>query len=179
MRIAVKRYSTYPTSYFKFLFLNKSTKGKLLTLLALTIVIVLKNVCVPIRGDIHDAIQGDIHDTCDRRDLSNYTATVDGYLTRLPSGNLTNTDCLTFNCTTSESCDNYLPTNYDGPDPPCCASVLRDMARIFDDTMCDLGLDYVAAMGTLLGLVRSDRLIPWTSDNDYLVPPNSMKAMVD
>jgi len=134
-----------------------------------------------IKGDINDTIQGDVNDTCYRRDLSKYRTVSrnDEFRTRLPSGKLTDTDCLTFHCTTSESCNNYLPTNYDGPDPPCCPSILRDMARIFDDTMCDLGLDYVTAFGTLLGLVRSDRLIPWTSDNDYIVLPNSMNAMVD
>jgi len=134
-----------------------------------------------IKGDIKDTIQGDVNDTCYRRDLSKYPTVSrnDEFRTRLPSGKLTDTDCLTFHCTTSESCNNYLPTNYDGPDPPCCPSILRDMARIFDDTMCDLGLDYVTAFGMLLGLVRSDRLIPWTSDNDYIVLPNSMNAMVD
>jgi len=195
MGIEFQRYLSYPTSNSKFFFLNKSTKGKLLTFLALTIVTIFMIGCVlqgscinatiqddinhTIQDDMNHTIQGDINHTCDRRDLSNYTAPGDGYLTRLPSGNLADTDCLTFKCTTSDSCDNYLPTNYDGPNPPCCNNVLRDMARIFDDTMCDLGLDYVAAFGTLLGLVRSDRLIPWTSDNDYIVLPNSMNAMVD
>jgi hypothetical protein len=38
--------------------------------------------------------------------------------------------------------------------------------------MCYLGLEYLPAFGMLLGLARSDRLIPWTSDNDYMVSTN-------
>jgi len=53
------------------------------------------------------------------------------------------------------------------------------MAIIFDNTMCSLGLDNIAAFGTLLGLVRSDQLIPWTFDNDYIISSNTASAMVD
>jgi hypothetical protein len=35
--------------------------------------------------------------------------------------------------------------------------------------MCYLGLEYLPTFGMLLGLARSDRLIPWTSDNDYMI----------
>ena len=77
-------------------------------------------------------------------------------------------------------CDNYDETNYNGPEPPCCVHILRDMARTFDETMCGLGLEYVATFGTLLGLVRSDRMIPWTSDIDYIIPSKHVaNAMVD
>lgn len=36
--------------------------------------------------------------------------------------------------------------------------------------MCRIGVDYIATFGTLLGLTRSDRLIPWTGDMDYIIP---------
>jgi hypothetical protein len=79
--------------------------------------------------------------------------------------------CLRFDCTAQ--CDdttNDDVTNYDGPAPPCCTHVLRDMALIFDKIMCrTLGLEYFSSYGMLLGLVRDDRLIPWTADNDYVV----------
>eukprot|EP00978_Attheya_sp_CCMP212_P000252 scaffold481_cov63-Attheya_sp.AAC.13 len=53
------------------------------------------------------------------------------------------------------------------------------MSRIFDEMMCHLGLDYSVAFGTLLGLRRSDRLIPWTIDNDYIIPSKDVvNAMV-
>lgn len=72
-----------------------------------------------------------------------------------------------------------LPTNFDGPNPPCCTHILRDMTRIFDETMCSLGLDYSAAFGTLLGFRRDDRIIPWTSDVDYIIPSKDVaNAMV-
>merc|ERR1740139_97486 len=45
--------------------------------------------------------------------------------------------------------------------------------------MCGLGLDYAAGFGTLLGLTRSDRLIPWTSDKDYMIITSTANAMVD
>ena len=70
------------------------------------------------------------------------------------------------------------PTNYDGPDRPCCVHILRDMAKVFDEEMCRLGLDYTASFGTLLGLQREGRLIPWTMDNDYSLTTQNANAMV-
>ena len=35
-----------------------------------------------------------------------------------------------------------------------------------DEEFVAAGIDYYASRGALLGLVRSDRLIPWTADND-------------
>jgi phosphorylcholine metabolism protein LicD len=53
------------------------------------------------------------------------------------------------------------------------------MSRIFDEEMCSLGLDYVAGFGTLLGLRRADRFIPWSIDNDLVIPsPEAMNALV-
>jgi hypothetical protein len=87
--------------------------------------------------------------------------------------------CLKFQCTRDQSkCDNALATNFDGPDPPCCVHVLRDMARQFDRVMCFLGLEYLPHAKMLLGLARSDRLIPWTSDNDHFVERATMIAMI-
>jgi len=96
--------------------------------------------------------------------------------------NLKDAKCAVFKCTNNVAkCDNILPTNYDdGTEPPCCVHVLRDMARVFDDEMSRLGLDYTATFGTLLGYRRSDRLIPWTGDNDYIIPSkNVVNAMVE
>jgi hypothetical protein len=121
----------------------------------------------------------DLEEKCELRDLSNYTR---GYIhrTKLPR-KMALADCLRFNCTKNvETCDNMLPTNYDGSDPPCCTHILRDMSRVFDNAMCSLGLDYTVVFGTLLGLARSDRIIPWTGDNDYaLQNKNVANAMVD
>lgn len=89
-------------------------------------------------------------------------------------------NCLNFNCSKDIShCDNISPTNYDGPEPPCCVHILRDMAQTFDEAMCNLGLDYVTGFGSLLGLVRGGRFIPWTIDDDYIIPSkNVYNAMV-
>ena len=85
--------------------------------------------------------------------------------------NLNDANCFSFNCTTNiTKCDNFLPTDYNGTEPPCCVHVLRDMSRVFDESMEKLGLDYLAQFGTLLGLKRSDKLIAWTADNDYIIP---------
>ena len=51
------------------------------------------------------------------------------------------------------------------------------MARAIDDAMCELGFEYFASYGMLLGLVRSDRLIPWTSDNDVIVTTQTMSGI--
>lgn len=80
--------------------------------------------------------------------------------------------CLDFKCNNDHSlCDNTLQTNYDNPDgtPPCCTHILRDMLRAFDKSMTTLGLDYFVGFGTLLGLIRSGRVIPWTIDNDIVL----------
>jgi len=121
---------------------------------------------------------------CKMRDLSEYTkheATGGQKLSPSRTKKLKNAKCLSFRCNKNVApCDNGLPTNYDGPEPPCCTHILRDMARIFDDTMCGLGLEYISTFGTLLGLVRSDRFIPWTSDIDYIIPSKYVaNAMVD
>eukprot|EP00985_Skeletonema_marinoi_P022882 scaffold14830_cov103-Skeletonema_marinoi.AAC.3 len=89
---------------------------------------------------------------------------------------LEESNCLFFDCTQDvAACDNGDPTNYDGPKPPCCTHVLRDMHRIFDEEMCSLGLDYFAAFGSLLGLRRADRFIPWSIDGDLII--HSVEAM--
>ncbi|KAK1746860.1 hypothetical protein QTG54_002204 [Skeletonema marinoi] len=93
---------------------------------------------------------------------------------------LEGSNCLFFECTNDvNECDNGDPTNYDGPKPPCCTHVLRDMHRIFDDEMCSLGLDYFAAFGSLLGLRRADRFIPWSIDGDLIIhSAEAMNALV-
>lgn len=88
-----------------------------------------------------------------------------------------------------EICDTTLPTNYDGTEPPCCAHILRDMARTFDEMMSKLGLEYIVGFSTLFGLVRSDKIIPCTADNDFIIfndgflndgkGDNAMVAMLD
>eukprot|EP00984_Skeletonema_dohrnii_P017895 scaffold8242_cov130-Skeletonema_dohrnii-CCMP3373.AAC.2 len=93
---------------------------------------------------------------------------------------LEGSNCLFFDCTNDvNECDNGDPTNYDGPKPPCCTHVLRDMHRIFDEEMCSLGLDYFAAFGSLLGLRRADRFIPWSIDGDLIIhSTEAMNALV-
>eukprot|EP00984_Skeletonema_dohrnii_P018578 scaffold8707_cov128-Skeletonema_dohrnii-CCMP3373.AAC.1 len=110
---------------------------------------------------------------CIRRDLSDFATSKIGNVHNSSSVPSTprGSNCLFYSCNTNiTDCDNTLPTNYDGPKPPCCSHILRDMARIFDEEMCALGLDYVTAFGTLLGFRREGRIIPWTIDNDYIIP---------
>ena len=87
--------------------------------------------------------------------------------------------CLEYQCEREnyERCDTSDPTNYDGPELPCCVHILRDMAKAFDNAMCELGFEFFASYGMLLGLVRSDRLIPWTSDNDIIIDKRTMAAL--
>lgn len=112
------------------------------------------------------------------RDISNYTGM--NYTNALPKGTA-QANCRPLKCNKDEfSCDNTLPTNYDGPKPPCCTHILRDLVYIFDKTMSTLGLDYVVSFGTLLGLVRSDKIIPWTEDDDFIIKDDkTAHAMVD
>jgi len=81
--------------------------------------------------------------------------------------------CLRYECAKSTDLhcqDNFAPTNYsEGSKPPCCAHILRDIIQLVDQALCDLGLEYFASYGTLLGLVRNDHVIPWTADNDFVV----------
>jgi hypothetical protein len=53
------------------------------------------------------------------------------------------------------------------------------MAAAFDAVMCKLGFEYFSSYGMLLGLVRNDKLIPWTSDNDYIATDRTLAAMYD
>ena len=119
---------------------------------------------------------------CELRDLSDFSTKKVGhrYDASFVSNDMIASNCLFYNCTTDlNQCNNALPTNFDGPSPPCCTHILRDMARVFDDAMCSLGLDYAVGFGTLLGLRREHRIIPWTIDNDYIIPSKDVaSAMV-
>lgn len=53
------------------------------------------------------------------------------------------------------------------------------MTRIFDEEMCSLGLDYFAAFGSLLGLRRSDKFMPWSAGGDLIIhSAEAMNALV-
>lgn len=121
---------------------------------------------------------------CKPRDLSPYAHGKASIKHDEISHSMYEANCMRFRCSTNiKKCDNTLPTDYSGPEPPCCVHILRDMAQIFDEEMCRIGLDYSAAFGTLLGFARSDRLIAWTGDNDYVLPSrevaNAMVALWD
>jgi len=117
---------------------------------------------------------------CDLRDLTKYNTEDKEQPHKLLPNNWQEAGCFPYTCHKNiNTCDNTHATNFDGPDPPCCTHILRDIAREFDIGMCKLGLDYAAAFGTLLGLTRSDRLIPWTADNDYIISQSTANAMVD
>mmetsp|Transcript_7212 Transcript_7212/g.13455 ORF Transcript_7212/g.13455 Transcript_7212/m.13455 type:complete len:389 (-) Transcript_7212:357-1523(-) len=92
-------------------------------------------------------------------------------------------NCMDFRCTHDASlCDNVLETDYDnppGPNGPCCTHVLRDMLRVFDESMAQMGLDYFLGFGTLLGTVRYGRVIPWTLDNDIVIQKPIMRLMTE
>lgn len=70
-------------------------------------------------------------------------------------------------------------TDYDHPtNPPCCTHILRDMIRLIDEAFVSLDVKYFAAYGTLLGLVRNDSVIPWTADNDFVMPFASYEEVI-
>ena len=88
--------------------------------------------------------------------------------------------CMDFKCNTDvEVCDNTSPTTYNNPNGPCCTHILRDMLHVIDDSMATLGLDYFIGFGTLLGLTRSGKVIPWTADNDIVIEKKTLRAMAD
>ena len=78
-----------------------------------------------------------------------------------------------------EVCENTSPTTYNNPNGPCCTHILRDMLHVIDDSMATLGLDYFVGFGTLLGLTRSGRVIPWTADNDIVIEKKALRAMTE
>ena len=118
--------------------------------------------------------------TCKSLNLANYTQYKAPIVHNWIAKQKREAKCFEFKCNTNiTTCDNVKPTNYTGPDPPCCTHILRDMARIFDKEMCRIGLDYLAGFGTLLGFVRSGRVIPWTADLDFILPSEEVaNAMV-
>jgi len=90
--------------------------------------------------------------------------------------------CIDFQCSSDiELCDNTQRTNYaDDGGPPCCTHILRDMLRTFDGIMATIGIDYFIGFGTLLGLIRSGRVIPWTIDNDIVLEDvRTLRAMTE
>ena len=88
--------------------------------------------------------------------------------------------CMDFKCNKDISqCDNMLPTSFNDPNGPCCTHILRDMLHIVDNSMANLGLDYFVGFGTLLGLIRSGRVIPWTIDNDIVVDRKTFSVMTE
>jgi len=92
--------------------------------------------------------------------------------------------CIDFQCSSDiELCDNTQRTNYASDataTPPCCTHILRDMLRTFDGIMATIGIDYFIGFGTLLGFVRSGRIIPWTIDNDIVLENvQTLRAMTE
>ena len=89
--------------------------------------------------------------------------------------------CMDFRCSNDVSiCNSTLATSYDTFDnAPCCTHILRDMLSVFDESMLNLGLNYFVGFGTLLGLTRSDRVIPWTIDNDIVVDKRTFRAVTE
>eukprot|EP01128_Nolandella_sp_AFSM9_P001601 TRINITY_DN1182_c0_g1_i1.p1 TRINITY_DN1182_c0_g1~~TRINITY_DN1182_c0_g1_i1.p1 ORF type:complete len:261 (-),score=32.91 TRINITY_DN1182_c0_g1_i1:38-820(-) len=69
-----------------------------------------------------------------------------------------------------EGCHGWEETNYDGPEPPCFTHVLRDMMREISAFLIEYNVEHYFGWGSLLGLVREDKLIPWTADNDLMIP---------
>lgn len=80
--------------------------------------------------------------SCALRDVSNYTLPKD-------RSRSWEQQCLSFHCEFSiDKCNNFDATNFDGPDPPCCTHLLRDMAREFDKILCFLGIEIVSKIET-------------------------------
>ncbi len=53
--------------------------------------------------------------------------------------------------------------------------MLEDVATIFEEN----GVEYMLDAGTLLGIVRENRLLPWDSDLDINVSPKHIKKIID
>lgn len=121
---------------------------------------------------------------CRNRDVSSYSnSTVQHPIKDATDDGQRWNSCLQYRCdwnTNHTHCDSFGPTIYNDPfNPPCCVHILRDMAAAFDAVMCKLGFEYFSSYGMLLGLVRNDKLIPWTSDNDYIATDRTLAAMYD
>eukprot|EP00574_Skeletonema_japonicum_P001212 CAMPEP_0201739026 /NCGR_PEP_ID=MMETSP0593-20130828/45557_1 /ASSEMBLY_ACC=CAM_ASM_000672 /TAXON_ID=267983 /ORGANISM="Skeletonema japonicum, Strain CCMP2506" /LENGTH=331 /DNA_ID=CAMNT_0048233263 /DNA_START=61 /DNA_END=1056 /DNA_ORIENTATION=- len=130
---------------------------------------------------VRQQLQGDSLPKCPlRTDLSSFGTDQVGKKYHEVPKTLEGSNCLLFDCNQDVTeCDNGDATDYNGDKPPCCTHVLRDMLRIFDEEMCALGLDYYAAFGTLLGLRRADRFIPWSADGDMMLySDEAMNALV-
>eukprot|EP00584_Thalassiosira_punctigera_P008429 CAMPEP_0172531006 /NCGR_PEP_ID=MMETSP1067-20121228/4574_1 /TAXON_ID=265564 ORGANISM="Thalassiosira punctigera, Strain Tpunct2005C2" /NCGR_SAMPLE_ID=MMETSP1067 /ASSEMBLY_ACC=CAM_ASM_000444 /LENGTH=308 /DNA_ID=CAMNT_0013315327 /DNA_START=93 /DNA_END=1016 /DNA_ORIENTATION=- len=90
--------------------------------------------------------------------------------------------CMQYKCDWNVSRCEKANEDYYSPDamnPPCCVDILRQINRAFDKEMNELGLDYTVMFGSLLGLMRSGDIIPWTGDNDYLVPGHVLKQITE
>ena len=107
------------------------------------------------------ALTSKFHQKCNTLDLTNYTHDRSSVRHDNITNNVDEAKCMDFTCTKDiDKCDNTFPTNYSASNALCCAHILRDMARIFDEEMCRIGLDYHTASGTLLGMARADCIIP-------------------
>lgn len=135
----------------------------------------------------HPYQQGSQQECRPLRDVSHYSTSTVHYPIEDESYGRQNSkydSCLEFKCdwnaTSNTHCDSFGATIYNDPTyPPCCVHILRDMAAAFDAVMCKLGFEYFSSYGMLLGLVRNDKLIPWTSDNDYVATERTLAAMYD
>jgi len=78
--------------------------------------------------------------------------------------------CFHFHCDASvPRCDSDGGPDWDGPDPPCCSHILREMVIDLVMFFTRYRFVYYASMGTLLGIIRKDRVIAWTADQDLIV----------
>eukprot|EP01116_Phalansterium_solitarium_P002153 TRINITY_DN12015_c0_g1_i1.p1 TRINITY_DN12015_c0_g1~~TRINITY_DN12015_c0_g1_i1.p1 ORF type:complete len:345 (+),score=60.21 TRINITY_DN12015_c0_g1_i1:156-1190(+) len=57
-----------------------------------------------------------------------------------------------------------------GPKPPCSVDILKEMIFFLTEALEQAKITHWVSYGTLLGSVRNQSIIPWTSDVDIVVP---------
>src|SRR3546814_4369832 len=71
---------------------------------------------------------------------------------------------------------NPSQVDFNASEPPCASHLNRDLIRIADKILLEHNVTYVSLYGSLLGLIRSDTLMPWTAGSFPLSPSRSFLA---
>jgi hypothetical protein len=60
---------------------------------------------------------------------------------------------------------------------PCFTHALRDMLRVLTQTFDQHKIEYLAGFGSLLGAMREQQIIPWTTDVDVLLSAENLRLL--